>query len=190
MVPRVIPRFVGFEDGRLHCYEMGGLGFYSFKDLNPGKLLFFYKIPGYNEFTLQNNVDMDNMLCLARSFRLQIVDVVVKQTDDEFTRIQSHSQPVNGTDSPVRCSGFDNFDIDDEVDLLETFCPHNDKVFILESWARGFTHIGQQFGGGVIEFRNVLRKYVVQCDFQFNYVKNDSVRITAICAMSATKGCK
>ncbi|KAL7189291.1 hypothetical protein ACSBR1_039020 [Camellia fascicularis] len=162
----------------------------KFKDLNPGKLLFFYKIPGYNEFTLQNNVDMDNMLCLVRSFRLQIVDVVVKQTNDDVTRIQSHSQPVNGTDSLVRCSGFDNFDMDDEVDLLETFCPHNDKLFISESWARGFTHIGQQFEGGAVEFRNVLRKYAVQCGFQFNYVKNDSVRITAICAMSGTKGCK
>ncbi|KAL7223291.1 hypothetical protein ACSBR1_024865 [Camellia fascicularis] len=120
------------------------------------------------------------MLCLARSFRLQIVDVVVRQTNDTVTRIQSHSQHVNRTYSPVRCSVLDNFDMDDEVDLLETFCPHNDKVFISESWPREFTHIGQQFEGDAVEFRNVLRKYVVQCGFQFNYVKNDSVWITAI----------
>ncbi|CAL5398215.1 unnamed protein product [Camellia sinensis] len=160
------------------------------KDLNPGELLFFYKMPGYNEFTLQNNVDMGNMLYLVRSFWLQIIDVVVKQTDDDIIEIQSHSQPVNGNDSPVRCNGFDNFDMDDEVDLLETFCPHNDKAFISESWARGFTHIGQQFEGSAVEFCNVLWKYAVQCGFLFNYVKNDSVQITAICAMSATKGYK
>ncbi|KAL7264453.1 hypothetical protein ACSBR1_002410 [Camellia fascicularis] len=155
----------------------------KFKELTPGKLLFFYKIPGYNEFTLQNVVDMETMLCLARSFRLQIVDMVVKQNVGVNTWIQSNDQSVNETYSHSRLSVLDNLDMHDEVDLLQTFCPHNDKVFILESWACRFTHIGQHFEGGATEFRNVLRKYAVQCGFQFNYVKNDSVRITTICAM-------
>ncbi|KAL7247465.1 hypothetical protein ACSBR2_002388 [Camellia fascicularis] len=107
----------------------------KFKELTLGKLLFFYKIPGYNEFTLQNVVDMENMLCLARSFRLQIVDMVVKQNVGVNTWIQSNDQSVNETYSHSRLSVLDNLDMDDEVDLLQTFCPHNDKVFISKSWA-------------------------------------------------------
>ncbi|KAL7245962.1 hypothetical protein ACSBR2_001151 [Camellia fascicularis] len=133
----------------------------KFKELTPGNILFFFKIPGYNEFTLQNDVDVENMLCLVRSFRLQVVDVVVKQNLGADTWIQSNNQSVSGTLSSRRTSELDNFDIDDKVDLLQTFCPHNDKVFMSESWASGFTHIGQHFEGGAAEFRNVLCKYAV-----------------------------
>ncbi|XP_028110758.1 uncharacterized protein LOC114309248 [Camellia sinensis] len=99
----------------------------KFKELTPGNILFFFKIPGYNEFTLQNDVDVENMLCLAWSFQLHVVDVVVKQNLGVDTWIQSNNQSVSGKLSLHRPSELDNFEIDDEVDLLQTFCPHNDK---------------------------------------------------------------
>ncbi|XP_028062631.1 uncharacterized protein LOC114265963 [Camellia sinensis] len=89
-----------------------------------------------------------------------VVDVVVKQNLGADTWIQSNNQSVSGTLTPRRPSELDNFEIDDEVDLLQTFCPHNDKVFMSESWASGITHIGQHFKDGAAEFRNMLRKYV------------------------------
>ncbi|XP_028055569.1 uncharacterized protein LOC114259743 [Camellia sinensis] len=55
-------------------------------------------------------------------------------------------------------------------------------------WANGITHVGQSFEGGATEFRNVLRKYAVECGFRFKYVKNDSVRIIAVCTMRESKG--
>ncbi|KAL7194911.1 hypothetical protein ACSBR1_035174 [Camellia fascicularis] len=139
---------------------------------------------------LQNNVDMDNMICLARSFKLQIIGITVRQDVGVRTWIHSNVQLGNKLDSPVRDEVLNNLDMYDEVNLLQTFCPHNGKVFLLELWARGFTHIGQHFEGGASEFRNVMCKQAVECEFQYKYVKNDSLRITAICAMTKMKASK
>ncbi|CAL5353027.1 unnamed protein product [Camellia sinensis] len=79
--------------------------------------------------------------------------------------------------------------MDDEQDLLENFCPHIDKVFLSAPWANGIQHVGQSYQGGASEFRNVLRKYAVECGFLFKFVKNDSVRITAVCTMRESRGC-
>ncbi|XP_028111774.1 uncharacterized protein LOC114310061 [Camellia sinensis] len=56
-------------------------------------------------------------------------------------------------------------------------------------WANGITHVGQSFEGGAAEFYNVLRKYAVEYRFRFKYLKNGSVRITAVCTMRESKGC-
>ncbi|KAL7208310.1 hypothetical protein ACSBR1_030130 [Camellia fascicularis] len=69
-------------------------------------------------------------------------------------------------------------DVDDEPDLLAKFCPHVDKVFLSAMRANGIQHVGQCFERGSSEFRTILRKYAVECEFHFKYVKNDYVRIT------------
>ncbi|XP_028098384.1 uncharacterized protein LOC114298078, partial [Camellia sinensis] len=83
----------------------------------------------------------------------------------------------------------DQGESDDEVDLLPDFCPHKNKVLLTESWTRGLTHVGQCFEGGAHEFRMVLCKYAVEFGFNFRYVKNDSVWVTAVCSMVEDKGC-
>ncbi|KAL7166516.1 hypothetical protein ACSBR2_037229 [Camellia fascicularis] len=62
-------------------------------------------------------------------------------------------------------------------------------MFLSTPWVTDFTHIGHHFEGGASEFRNVLRKFVVECGFQFKFKKNDSVRITVVCAMHETNRC-
>ncbi|KAL7163400.1 hypothetical protein ACSBR2_039493 [Camellia fascicularis] len=79
--------------------------------------------------------------------------------------------------------------MDDKDDLLAKFYPHVDKVFLFAQWANRIQRIGQSFEGGADEFRSVLRKYAIECDFHFKYVKNDSVRIIAVCIMRELKGC-
>ncbi|KAL7226152.1 hypothetical protein ACSBR1_021310 [Camellia fascicularis] len=161
----------------------------KYDGLSPGKVLLFYKIPGYNNFALQNDVDMQNMVCLARSFRLQLVDMVIEYHRGKGDCPCVAEHPHVGGNSPDRVTVQSDMDIDDEVDLLPTFCPNNDKVFLSHSWATGFTHIGQGFKGGALEFHNVLLKYAVECGFQFKYKKNDSLCVTAVCAMLETNGC-
>ncbi|XP_028066342.1 uncharacterized protein LOC114269247 [Camellia sinensis] len=119
------------------------------------------------------------MVSLARSFRLQCIDVILQlQESRDADNVGSlfHSMQT----VPCHIAGvFDDLDMDDEQDLLEKFCPHIDKVFLSAPWANGIQHIGQSFEGGASEFRNVLRKYAVECGFGFKFLKNDSVRITA-----------
>ncbi|KAL7205665.1 hypothetical protein ACSBR2_018567 [Camellia fascicularis] len=69
-------------------------------------------------------------------------------------------------------------DIDSDVNLLPNYCPHDEKTFLSAIWANQITHVGQSFEGGAHKFRIVLCKYVVECGFEFKYLKNDSVRIT------------
>ncbi|GMP65122.1 hypothetical protein CsSME_00026070 [Camellia sinensis var. sinensis] len=90
----------------------------------------FFKIPGYNNFTLQND-EMDNMVSLARFFRLQCIDVVIQLQDDQdaenigslLCNVQSVTRQMTGKS--------DESDVHDEPDLLAKFCPYVDKVFFV-----------------------------------------------------------
>ncbi|KAL7229677.1 hypothetical protein ACSBR2_008227 [Camellia fascicularis] len=150
----------------------------------------FFKIPGYNSFKLENDIDMENMVSLARSFRLGHIDVVVETqctlSSNGFG--DANRKPCAVTFSSPR-DGYESDDDDEQDDLLPKFCPHVDKVYMFAPWANGITHVGQSFEGGAAEFRNVLRKYAVECGFQFKFLKNDSVQITAACTMRESKGC-
>ncbi|KAL7176792.1 hypothetical protein ACSBR2_030190 [Camellia fascicularis] len=127
---------------------------------------------GYNNFTLQNDIDIDNMVCLARSFRLDHIDVIIQ------SRITQGAVDMDESDID-----------DDQQDLLPKFCPHAGKVFLSAQWVHGITHGGQSFEGGANEFRSILLKYAVECGFRFKFLKNDSVRITAVCMMRESKNC-
>ncbi|KAL7194778.1 hypothetical protein ACSBR1_035085 [Camellia fascicularis] len=161
----------------------------KFDRLMLGSILLFYKIPGYNNFSLQNDVDMQNMICLARSFGLQLVDVLIEKHHVEGNSnldtdpVQTHTitKPVGRLLNEV--------EMEDEIDLLQSFCPHKEKIFISTPWANGFTHIGQHFEGSASEFRNVLQKYGIECGFHIKFVKNDSIWVTVVCAMNESKGC-
>ena len=162
----------------------------NFDGLTYDDVCLFFKILGYNSFKLQNDIDMENMVSLARSFRLGHIDVVVEtrctQSSNGFG--DSNQNPCDVTLSSPR-EGYESDDDDEEDDLLPKFCPHVDKVYMSAPWANGITHVGQSLEGGAAEFHNVLRKYAVECGFWFKYLKNDSVRITAVCTMRESKGC-
>ncbi|KAL7255075.1 hypothetical protein ACSBR1_009273 [Camellia fascicularis] len=79
--------------------------------------------------------------------------------------------------------------MDDQMDLFPLYCHHTSKTYLSTGWASGVTNVGQFFMGGANEFRTVLSKYVVKCGFQFKYVKNDSIHVTAMCKFAASTGC-
>ncbi|KAL7224288.1 hypothetical protein ACSBR1_025699 [Camellia fascicularis] len=53
----------------------------------------------------------------------------------------------------------------------------------------GLPMLGNVLKEGLMNFREVLCKYVVEHGFQFKYVKNDSIRITVVCKFAASMGC-
>ncbi|XP_028080765.1 protein FAR1-RELATED SEQUENCE 4-like [Camellia sinensis] len=75
------------------------------------------------------------------------------------------------------------------VDLLANYCHHSEKMLMTVDWSHGISHVGQCFEGGVAAFRLVLSKYAIECGFDFKFVKNDSVRVTAVCTLREQKGC-
>ncbi|XP_028116096.1 uncharacterized protein LOC114313866 [Camellia sinensis] len=80
-------------------------------------------------------------------------------------------------------------EVEEEVDMLLSFCRHKEKVLLSAGWAVSITHVGQKFEGGIVEFRNALSMFSIECGFEFIFVKNDKVRVTAQCLFRETKGC-
>ncbi|KAL7242647.1 hypothetical protein ACSBR1_015102 [Camellia fascicularis] len=139
----------------------------KFVGLTLANVCLSFKILEYNSFSSQNDIDMQNMVHLAHSFRLQLIDVIIK-----------------GFKWGVRILRMEY-----DVDLLPNYYPHEEKTFFSAPWANGITHVGQSFEGGVQNFQTVLYKYVVECGFDFKYLKNNLVWITAVCSLRELKGC-
>ncbi|XP_028082628.1 uncharacterized protein LOC114283957 [Camellia sinensis] len=162
----------------------------KFDGLIDANVSMFFKMSGYNNFTLQNDIDIDNMVCLAWSFQLDHIDVIIQSRITQGADDIGDATPIPLADTCNLHVLADESDIDDDQqDLLPKFCPHADKVFLSAQWVHGMTHIEQSFEGGANEFRSVLRKYAVECGFHFKFLKNDSVWITAVCMMRESKNC-
>ncbi|KAL7172900.1 hypothetical protein ACSBR2_032381 [Camellia fascicularis] len=142
---------------------------------------------GYNKFKVDSDDDVRNMLLLAKSFGLEHIDVIIQVRGNGSATHCGVS--VSHDDGECDTVDMRIADIVDRTDLLATYCPHRTKAYLSAGWAFGITHVGQIFLGGAHEFRTVLCKYAVECGFQFKYVKNDAVRVTAICKFVTSTGC-
>ncbi|CAN6574348.1 unnamed protein product [Malus baccata var. baccata] len=69
---------------------------------------------------------------------------------------------------------------DDRADLGKFATPHG-KTYLSYAWRNNISHVGQEFPGGVKEFRQRLMKYV--------YVRNDNERVIAECFNKDDEGC-
>ncbi|KAL7174163.1 hypothetical protein ACSBR2_033421 [Camellia fascicularis] len=138
---------------------------------------------------LCNDVDMENMFSIARSIGITHINVVI-DSQNEVDDLNRGTQ-FSGTMSA------NHLDPDSEpftgpqpsVDLLANYCHHSKKMLMTVDWSHGISHVGQCFEGGVAAFRLVLSKYAIECGFDFKFVKNDSVRVTAVCTLREQKGC-
>ncbi|KAL7162250.1 hypothetical protein ACSBR2_042683 [Camellia fascicularis] len=159
----------------------------KFDGLVPGAVCMLFDVPGYKKFKVDRDDDIQNILCLAKSFGINHIDVLIQKNSVgvgrnwgllDYTEDGGISKDV----SRDRC-------VDGQMDLLPTYCPNKSKTFLSAQWAYGITHVGQCFDGGATEFREVLCKYAVERGFQFKYIKNDSVRITVMCKFAASTDC-
>ncbi|CAL5325348.1 unnamed protein product [Camellia sinensis] len=159
----------------------------KFDGLVPGVVCLLFDVPRYKRFKVVSDDDINNMLCLGKSFGLKHIEVIIQAPSGgvggSCGLLDSTDDGGNYQDD-IRISG-----VEDQSDLLPTYCPNRSKTFLSVQWAYGITHVGQCFDGGANEFREVLCKYAVERGFQFKYVKNDSVRITAVCKFAGQIGC-
>ncbi|XP_028073295.1 uncharacterized protein LOC114275452 [Camellia sinensis] len=130
------------------------------------------------------------MVHLASSFRLQLIEVMVKSRN--HVCVTANDDFVDTISSPGMCGirrTVHQINNECDIDLLPNYCPHDENTFLSAPRANRLTHVGQSFEGGATEFRTVLCKYAVECGFEFKYLKNDTVRITAVCSLRESKGC-
>ncbi|CAN6719395.1 unnamed protein product [Malus baccata var. baccata] len=77
---------------------------------------------------------------------------------------------------------------DDRANLGKFATPHG-KTYLSHAWRNYISHVGQEFPGGVKEFRQRLMKYAVEKGFRYVYVRNDSERVTAEYFNKDDEGC-
>ncbi|XP_028123989.1 uncharacterized protein LOC114321055 [Camellia sinensis] len=101
----------------------------KFDGLIDANVSMFFKMPEYNNFTLQNDIDIDKMVCLAWSFRLDHIDVIIQsritQGADDIG--DAAAIPLADTCNLPVLVDKSNID-DDQQDLLPKFCPHAAKI--------------------------------------------------------------
>ncbi|KAI8563707.1 hypothetical protein RHMOL_Rhmol03G0130000 [Rhododendron molle] len=69
------------------------------------------------------------------------------------------------------------------MDPAEKYCKHAETRYLIEAWANLIEGVGQEFSKGVKEFRAVLARYAIENDFMYRLVKNDQLRVTAVCVI-------
>ncbi|KAI8563710.1 hypothetical protein RHMOL_Rhmol03G0130000 [Rhododendron molle] len=77
----------------------------------------------------------------------------------------------------------DEFEYVDRMDPAEKYCKHAETRYLIEAWANLIEGVGQEFSKGVKEFRAVLARYAIENDFMYRLVKNDQLRVTAVCVI-------
>ncbi|CAL5417680.1 unnamed protein product [Camellia sinensis] len=113
----------------------------KWEELSAGSISLFYRLPGINRCDLDNEEKFQNMLLLAKSTGAQHVEVVVELKSDIGQSSSSGSLRVR---------------LEEEIDALQRFCRHKEKVLLSTPWANGVMHLGQRFVGDAQEFRDVL----------------------------------
>ncbi|KAK9290936.1 hypothetical protein L1049_009116 [Liquidambar formosana] len=63
-------------------------------------------------------------------------------------------------------------------------------IWKLICWAHLIKNVGQCFKDGVKGFRVELRKYSVEIGFNYDFVRNESDRVTTVCRMKEQRGCE
>ncbi|KAI8572669.1 hypothetical protein RHMOL_Rhmol01G0217400 [Rhododendron molle] len=67
------------------------------------------------------------------------------------------------------------------------FCPHQQRPRLSDAWKELLKSVGQLFVGGSESFRDALRKYSIVHSFEFDFVKNETERVTAVCKVKSCK---
>ena len=131
---------------------------------------------------LDNDVDFANMFALAGAYGVSCVDVGVE--------VLSSCSVESGELERTFDVGESSIVYGVEEDPLEKFCPHHETVRLSSGWAKLISHVGQEFRGGVDDFRSCLAKFAIEVGFVYTFLKNDKTRVTAVCSKKGESGCE
>lgn len=147
------------------------------------RLHLLYVVSEHSNCLLENDDDFDSMVALAVAYGVSCVEVSVNEAGS-FSRVDHSSSSTLQIVQIGECSTLQIHE-----DPLEKFCPHHETKRLSADWAYLISHVGQEFRGGVEDFRICLCKYAIELGFKFNYLKNDKIRVTAVCSKKIY-GCK
>ena len=166
-----------------------------FGRLSAGTFSINYSLPGHQLCRLENNDDWKVLCSMVGIMGLAHVDIQISvQSDVGAHAIFMHDiMPASAKNvpalTPITGANW-RLEMQNQSDLLPTFCAHPEKVLLSAPWANGIKCKGQKFTRGVKDFRTVLSKYSIDHRFEYVYMKKDKEHVTDICLFRDTKSCK
>ncbi|KAM5572986.1 hypothetical protein ABKV19_012833 [Rosa sericea] len=149
-----------------------------FPDLIQGKFMLRYIIPpDSTSCFLESEVDMRMIFRNLVRYNSDFVEVFM-------TNLPSSSESVV---SNTVCE--DSSTMLEENDYLGCYRVEAPKSYMMKGWESYIHSEGQKFEGGVVEFRDKLRKYAIETGFSYEFVRNDKVRVIAQCSKKHSQGC-
>ncbi|KAG5544269.1 hypothetical protein RHGRI_016875 [Rhododendron griersonianum] len=156
----------------------------KFSELRRHSLQLFYAIRDHPSTMLYNDEDLEVMFAVADSIGLNCIEVTVVDSHGfdsgtsgcggDWARVSRPSIGIKG-------------DVGKEDDLGAMFCPHQQGPRLSDAWKELIKSVGQLFVGGSKGFRDALRKYSIVHSFEFDFVKNETERVTAVCKVKSCK---
>ncbi|XP_058185727.1 uncharacterized protein LOC131302950 [Rhododendron vialii] len=179
----------------------------KFSELRRHSLQLFYAIRDHASTMLYNDEDLEVMFAVADSIGLNYIEVTVVDSRGFDSGISGCGVDVGANSSGVFDSGgastskgicFSGQGLVDcrlesmeyvgkEDDLGAMFCPHQHRPRLSDPWKELIKSVGQLFVGGSEGFRDALRKYSIVHSFEFDFVKNETERVTAVCKVKSCK---
>ncbi|KAG5525661.1 hypothetical protein RHGRI_032085 [Rhododendron griersonianum] len=182
----------------------------KFSELRRHSLQLFYAIRDHPSTMLYNDEDLEVMFAVADSIGLNCIEVTVVDSHGFDSGISGCGGDVGAnsigffdsggvvgasTSKGISFSGQGLIvyrlesmgDVGKEDDLGAMFCPHQQRPRLSDAWKELIKSVGQLFVGGSEGFRDALRKYSIVHSFEFDFVKNETERVTAVCKVKSCK---
>ncbi|KAH7842355.1 hypothetical protein Vadar_004352 [Vaccinium darrowii] len=168
-----------FRDSKfLHLYEKLSSRWSSLKSAG---VKLSSSLPGDPCCLIQNDEDLEIMLDMM--FKPGCHEISVSIIDCGSSSSGSTTYGCSRTSEVLSSFRREwSLDVDKEVDLMPSFCDHRDTVLLSAGWRDLIKEIGQKFVG-VVEFREALSKLAIYFGFEYDFIKNDKVRVSAACRM-------
>ena len=154
----------------------------KWQDLVLQRFQLLYAVSDHHNCHLDNDDDFANMFALAGAYGVSCVDVGVEVLSSSSVESRELERTFDVGESSI-VHGV-------EEDPLEKFCPHHETVRLSSGWAKLISHVGQEFRGGVDDFRSCLAKFAIEVGFVYTFLKNDKTRVTAVCSKKGESGCE
>ncbi|KAG5564128.1 hypothetical protein RHGRI_000346 [Rhododendron griersonianum] len=182
----------------------------KFSELRRHSLQLFYAIRDHPSTMLYNDEDLEVMFAVADSIGLNCIEVTVVDSHGFDSGTSGCGGDVGANSIGFFDSGGDvgastskgiSFsgqglvvhrlesmgDVGKEDDLGAMFCPHQQRPRLSDAWKELIKSVGQLFVGGSEGFRDALQKYSIVHSFEFDFVKNETERVTAVCKVKSCK---
>lgn len=143
-----------------------------------------YSLPGKDGCILSNEAEFESMCYLVGRNGLDCVDMTVKVSSN--TAIVARSGVCN--DIQLYENDCSSESTDNSVQSSSDICQSNN--LLINAWKSLITDVGQGFQGGIVEFRDKLTKYCISNGYQFQFKRNTSSCVRAICIHNKSRNCK